>query len=227
MSAVRERLTHLVDLAGRDTAEDRRLLVNELCRLLLDWPEDYPLAMRVPFEQLLEKTVQDVDAATRATLAARFAALPDAPVALLNELFFDAPEAVKNAILRRNALANDDAPLSDCDRGECEATLIATARGNSNGAFATEFAKFLHIECTIARRILSEPSGEALAAACKGVHLNRATFSALALIFAPAEEREKERRLDAYDSVPQEGAENLVRFWRSHVHAAEERTEAA
>ena len=49
MSDARQRLTHLLDLAGRDTPEDRRRLVDELCALLLDWPEDYPLSMRAPF----------------------------------------------------------------------------------------------------------------------------------------------------------------------------------
>lgn len=227
MSAARERLIQLVDLAGRNTPEDRRRLVSELCALLLDWPGDYPLAMRAPFEQLLEKAAQNVDGGTRATLAGRFAAQPDAPVDLLNELFFDAPDAVKSAIFRRNALANDDAPLPEGDHAAHEAALVAAARGHRGETLASEFARLLGVECKLARRILSEPSGGALAAACKSAHLKRATFSALALLFAPNEDAEKERRLIAYDSVPQGAAENLVRFWRTHPHVGESETEAA
>lgn len=61
MPAAREHLTHLVDLAGRNTPDDRRRLAAELAELLLGWPDDYPLAMCALFEQLLEKAVRDAD----------------------------------------------------------------------------------------------------------------------------------------------------------------------
>ena len=217
MSDAKDRLTHLVDLAGRNTPDDRQKLVRELSELLLDWPADYPLPMRVHFDRLLEKAVRDVDRETRALLAERFAAQPDAPVGLLNELFFDAPEAVKGAILRRNALAIDDAPREKAANGVDEGALIAVARKCGREDLAAQFAKTLGVDGVLARRILHEPSGEALAAACKAVHLKRATFSTLALLFAPADGRQNEERLGAYDGVPQEGAENLIRFWRAHA----------
>ena len=89
--------------------------------------------------------------------------------------------------------------------------------------------KLLGVDGALATRILAEPSGDALAAACKGAHLKRTTFSALALLFAPPDDAQKQRRLGAYDAVPQEGAESLVRFWRAHPHLAEDarETEAA
>lgn len=229
MSNAKERLTHLVDLAGRDTPEDRRTLVHELSELLLDWPDDYPLSMRAPFDLLLEKAVAEVNAATRTSLAERFAALPDAPVGLLNALFFDASDAVKAAILRRNALASEaretDQPSAEID----EAGLIAAAREQGSDTLATRFARALGVDGALAKRILGETSGGALAAACKGVHLNRATYSTLALLFAPQDETSKELRLGLYDAVPQEGAENLIRFWRAHPHAgaSQDKTEAA
>ena len=223
MSNAKDRLTHLLDLAGRNTPDDRLALVRELSELLLDWPEDYPLAMRVHFDRLLEKAAQDVDHETRATLAERFAAQPDAPVALLNQLFFDAPEAVKAAILRRNALAIDEAPPEETRNSVDEGALIAAARKSCRDDLATQFAKTLGVDGALARRILHEPSGEALAAACKGVHLKRATYSTLALLFAP-DAAGKEERLGAYDTVPQEGAENLIRFWRAHAGETEHQT---
>lgn len=226
MSNAKERLTHLVDLAGRNTPEDRRTLVRELSDLLLDWPEDYPLSTRAPFDLLLEKAVADVDAVTRAALAERFAALPDAPVGLLNALFFDASDAVKAAILRRNALANDANDAGEPSAEIDEAALIAAARKRCSETLAGEFARVLGVDGALARRILDETSGEALAAACKGMRLNRATYSTLALLFAPHGEDSTEQRLGVYDAVPQEGAENLIRFWRAHSHADAE-TEAA
>ena len=211
----RERLVHLADLAASPAPEDRGRLIIELADLLLAWPEDYPLAMRVPFEALLEKVAPAADAATRADLARRFAALPDAPVGLLNELFFDAAPQVKAQILRRNALAHDapeEAPEPQAD----EAHLVAAARDHRNGDLAAELARALGVVPPMAERILCEPTGDALAAACKGAHLKRTTFSALALLFAP---EEGEARLKAYDAVPQIAAENLVRFWRAHPAA--------
>ena len=229
MPNARDRLKALVELAGRDAAEDRCRLVDELAALLLDWPEDYPLALRAPFDLLLEKAVQDVGPEMRAALATRFAAQPDAPVGLLNELFFDAPATVKPAILRRNALANDGAPVEDGVADADEGALVAAARAKKSKDLAGTFARLLGVDGVLAQRILTEPSGEALAAACKGAHLKRATFSALAVLFAPPDEKDGHRRLAAYDAVPQEGAENLVRFWRAHPHLAEEshETEAA
>lgn len=228
MPSARERLIHLVDLASREAPEERRRLVSELCELLLDWPAEYPLSMRTHFDKLLERAARDVDREMRAALAERFVALPDAPVSLLNELFFDASGGVKDAILRRNALANDDAPLPVDGHGVPEAALISTARTSDSEDLAAQFAKLLKIDRGTAHRILSEPTGDALAAACKGAHLKRATFSTLALLFAP-ERMEKEARLSAYDAVPQEGAENLIRFWRAHPHGGENgsKTQAA
>lgn len=214
MSDAKHRLRYLLELAERRTPEARSRLVDELCALLLDWPEDYPLSMRAHFDQLLEKAARGVDAQTRAALATRFAALPDAPVGLLNELFFDAPDSVKAAILRRNALANDGARDEKSQNGTDEGTLVETARARGRDALADEFARALGLDCALAARILEEPTGDALAAACKGAHLKRATYSTLALLMAP-DAAAKEARLGAYDSVPQEGAESLMRFWRT------------
>lgn len=217
-AAAKERLTHLLALAGDETPEGRRRLVGELCDLLLAWPADYPLPMRAPFEQLLEHAMRNVSGEARADLAARFVHQPDAPVSLLNQLFFDAPESVKTAILRRNALASD-APPADAVPQADEPALIAAARSKGHETLESEFARALGLETSLARRILSEPSGEALAAACKGAHLTRATFSALALLFAP-ETGGREARLSVYDAVPQHGAESLVRYWRNHPGSA-------
>lgn len=228
MSDAKIRLKHLLDLAVSPAPEDRSRLVGELTALLLDWPEEYALATRAPFDRLLEKVCGDVDAPSRALLAGRFAAQPDAPIGLLNRLFFDAPDEVKPAILRRNALAHDDGYAGGAVAPCNEAALIQAMRDGDSDLVAA-FACALGVDAALASRILAEPSGKALAAACKGAHLKRTTFSALALLFAP-NMMEKERRLGAYDAVPQDGAESLTAFWRRHPampEAVEEHSRAA
>lgn len=206
-----QRLTRLMELANRTAPEARAALALELCELLANWPMKYPDSMREPFETLLEKSVREVDSHTRACVAAHLAAREEAPVPLLNELFFDAPAETKSEIVRRNAEMNGHHVNVAAD----EARVIAAARHGQDN-FAADFAKLLGIEPVTARRILSEPTGDALAIACKGAHLTRAAFSMLAVLFAP-DAKARERRLAAYESVPQEGADGILRYWRDEA----------
>ncbi len=217
MSDPRERLTSLVELATENAPEKRRMLAVELCDLLLDWPANYPAAMREPFETLLEKTVRLVDRDTRIALIARIASAPDTSLDFLNEFFFDAPGELRAAILTRN----EDAPVRPVTRAIDEAALIAQARARPRDAFADALAAALDITVETAARILHDVSAEALAVAAKGAHMSRATFSTLALLTdGGAAPQETLARLAAFESVPQGGAENLMRFWRDHCPAA-------
>ena len=207
-----ERFARLIELAKKSAPEDRAALALELCELLSDWPMKYPSEMREPFESLLEKAVREVDGATRRAVAARIAARGEAPVALLNELFFDAPADAKTQIVKRNAETNGH----DANEAADEASLIEAARATRGEEFASEFARLLGIAPVTARRILAEPSGNALAIACKGAHLTRAAFSTLAVLFA-ADASASDHRLGAYDTIPQDGADGMVRFWRSEA----------
>jgi len=212
MTGMDARLQRLIELAGKPAPEDRAALALELCDLLADWPMKYPSEMREPFETLLEKCVREVDASTRARVAARIASREEAPVPLLNELFFDAPAEAKAKIVERNAEANGHCTTEAAD----EASLIAAAREAKGEAFAADFARLLGIEPVTARRILSEPSGDALAIACKGAHLTRAAFSTLAVLFAP-DAQASDKRLAAYEAVPQEAASGMLRHWRNEA----------
>lgn len=206
------RLTRLMELAAKTAPEERAALALELCELLSNWPMKYPASMREPFETLLEKCVREVDGATRASVAERLAAREEVPVPFLNELFFDAPRHAKSEIVRRNAETNGHHVNIAAD----EAKVIQAARGNKADGFAADFAKLLGIEQGTAKRILTEPSGDALAIACKGAHLTRAAFSMLAVMFAP-DAQARENRLAAYESVPQEGADGILHYWRSEA----------
>jgi hypothetical protein len=208
MSDPRERLSRLVELATGNTPEQRRRLATELCDLLLDWPANYPPAMREPFETLLEKTLRLIDRQTRGALLARIA--DASALDFLNEFFFDAPPALRADILARNAAAD---AADDAARPVDEAALVALLRARPRPEFAETLAAALDLTVEISARILDD--AEALALAAKGAHLSRAAFSALALLAdgtcAPDETL---NRLTAFETVPQVAAERMLGFWR-------------
>ena len=249
----RDRLNHLLELAAQGAA-GRAGLLDDLADLLTDWPADYAQAMRGPFETLFEKTAREADAATRTRLAARLADHGELPVTLLNGFFLDADAATRAHILRRNAALGDEeedaeaeparadgmgqacadygAPIRTVDAGTARevdggrslaadsepthaahgatratdgATLVAAARRTVNGAFVEIFADALALPRVTARAILAD-SG-AMAIACKGAGIDRAAYSALALLAggtAPAD----------YDAIPRAAARKLVGYWR-------------
>jgi Uncharacterised protein conserved in bacteria (DUF2336) len=213
MSDPRERLTRLVELATQNAPEKRRMLATELCDLLLDWPENYPPAMREPFETLLEKTMRLIDREARHALIARIAAADHVTLDFLNEFFFEAPADLRQTILARNAAAT--APASEPCPAIDEADLIDGARREIVTTFAARFARVARIDIEIAERILRDASAASLAIAARGAHLSRAAFSAIALLADGARTPDETiARLAAYDGVSQDGAETMLRFWR-------------
>jgi hypothetical protein len=199
-SSSRERLNRLLDLAARGEA-GRTALLGELAALLLDWPSDYAQAMRGPFEALFEKTAREADPETRAALADRLTEHDALPVALLNEFFLDASPLARARILKRNEALDDELAGGTVDG----AALVAAARATMNGAFVELFAAALALPAGLARTIFADRA--ALAIACRGAGLDRAAFSAIALITGAAAP-------EAYDEVPEAAARRLVAFWR-------------
>ena len=214
--AARENLSRLIELATKESVEDRRALARELCDLLLDWPARYPQAMREPFEALLEKTLRMIDAQTRETLAWRIAERDDAPLALLNEFYFGAGAQLRAAILMRNARANGDSAHdpepADLEQASLGASLVEAARTAPQEKFVSSMAVLCGVDGDIAERILRDASGEGLAVLARGAHLGRAAYSALALLTGTASD--PDRKLGIFDGVPQAGAEALLQFWR-------------
>jgi hypothetical protein len=222
MPTAKERLTHLLELAGEGS--QRTALVGELADLLLGWPSDWPEAMRAPVAALLEKTVRESDDDTRAKLAARLGGHGELPLDLVNEFYLSAPARVRREILMRNELAGGEAGDMVAPNA---AVLVAAARDARAGDFAERFGSAFGIAPRIAQTILSDASGEALAVLCKGAHLDRAAFSALALLKG-AYADDTQARLAAFDTVPQHAAERLTRTWMIHHAPTDHRqTEAA
>jgi hypothetical protein len=116
--------------------------------------------------------------------------------------------------------------LLDKKRREAEAAtldepaLIARARTQKRQDWTVEFAGYIGIDAETAARIVREPTGEALAVACKAARLSRATFSALAVLAAREDSASIDEiyaRLANYESVSEEAAREIMAGWRSHA----------
>jgi hypothetical protein len=213
MPTPKERLCHLLELAAKGP-EQRAALAGEVADMLLDWPSQYPLAMRATFEALLEKIAREMDCAARTELAARFEGRSDSRLALLNELFLAAPAEMKDAILLRND-AQAVMPAVEVD----EETLLAAARAREN--FPAALASLTGIPRSIATEIVADKSGRALAVVCRAANVNRATFSAIVILAGPVRAvHDNFSLLSVYDKVPANGAVHLLAFWRGRSENA-------
>jgi hypothetical protein len=215
MRTAKERLSHLLELAAKGAAE-RAALAGEVADLLRDWPPAYPATMRASFEALLEKIAREIDEPGRRDLAKRFEASGDAPLSLLNELFLSSSDAMKDEILHRN-----DAHASGAIAGIDGAMLLAAAR--KRGDFPTAFARLASIPCNIVAKIMADASGRALAVVVKGAGLERPFYSGICVLLMP----DIFAALSIYDRVPQNGAANLLAFWRAKVEHSLAGREAA
>jgi hypothetical protein len=201
----KERLSYLLELAAKGT-EQRAALAGEVAELLHNWPATYPAAMRASFEALLEKIAREVSAAGRRELARRFEGRSDASLALLNELFFSASDAMKEQILARNE-REGRAPCDAIDG----AVLLAAAR--MRGDFPAALAQAVKIPRRIAAEVMADTSCRALAVVAKGAGLSRSHFSAIAVLTIAY----ASRSLAAFESVPANGAASLLAFWRAKL----------
>ncbi len=215
MFAARERLGQLLALAA-----ERRWtpLARELCDLVLYWPADFPAAMRGPIMALFETALCECDGATQSELAARLTDRPDIPLRLMNVLYLSAPAPLRREILMRNEL-NGAAPR---ERTADTPAILATAR-QDQGDFTAAFSTITAVPRRIVQIIFGDASGEPLAVLCRGLGLDRATFSALALLHG-----NPGLPLSVFDSVPDHAAACLVHGWRKRLEtAAAEHVQAA
>lgn len=129
-------------------------------------------------------------------------------------------DADTRARLRVRLCCDPDLTRRVLPRESCANALVAEARQGGN--VAGLLARHLGVDGATARQIVDDETGNALAVACKGAGLDRAAFSALALLAAP--QRPSAIRfavLDAYESVPTAEAGRVLRTWRdSAAHAA-------
>lgn len=204
----KDRLGQLLALAA-----ERRwtALAREVTALVVDWPREFPQAMRAPVLALFELAARECDEATRAEIAGKLGGHPELPLHLLNELYLAAPAPLRREILMRNQLERETAsPEAPADAN----TLIAAAR-NGTRDFAGALSAVCAIPRDIAQAILSDASGEPLAVLCRGAGLERATFSAIAVLRGP-----RGLPLSVFETVPDGAARRLTQLWRTH-HVAQ------
>jgi hypothetical protein len=92
--------------------------------------------------------------------------------------------------------------------------LIEAARTGND--LVSILSERLGVNGRIANDILRDESGAKLAVACKGAYLDRAAFSALALLIHPARDRSHAFvMLDTFDTVPVSEASRMLRNWQS------------
>ena len=96
--------------------------------------------------------------------------------------------------------------------------LVAAAR---SGDLQTVLADSLGVEPRMAQQILDDESDAALVVACKGAQIDRAAFSALAILTRPGCDRDAMAAvLEAYDAMPLSEATRVLRGWREPAPSA-------
>jgi len=105
--------------------------------------------------------------------------------------------------------------------GARESTGQALVEAARLGGVESVLAESLGVEPRMVKQILEDETGAALAVACKGASLDRAAFSALALLAHPGRDRAHAFAvLDAFDNVPASEATRVLRGWREGQTAA-------
>ena len=129
-------------------------------------------------------------------------------------------DAATRTRLRVQLYSDPDLTARVLPRVSVSQNLVAAAR---NGALQDALAESLGVEPRMAQQILDDESGAALVVACKGAHIDRAAFSALALLTRPGRDRSNAYTvLDTYDAMPISEATRVLRGWRepAKAHAA-------
>jgi len=125
----------------------------------------------------------------------------------------DLPQSMRATLEKLLARKEREAEAGNLD----ERSLVSVARTRNAGDWAIEFAGFIGVDIGLAQKILREPTGQALAIACKAAYLSRTAFSALAVLAArddmPATDDMYER-LANYENVSRSEAISTLENWR-------------
>ena len=137
--------------------------------------------------------------------------------ALLTKAAHDV-DAATRARLRAQLHFHPDLSQRVLPRESGTQILIAAARVGAH--LPDLLAQSFGVDEKMALQILDDETGAALAVACKGASIDRAAFSALALLSRPARKRNQAFAvLDAFDNVPASEAARLLSGWRENQAA--------
>jgi uncharacterized protein (DUF2336 family) len=202
---------------------------------------------RASFEEIVERARRSAE--LRESLVAR----PDAPLAVLNEIFFLATPPLRRRILERNASEEasgealpaarrrrirTNADMSDEMRrasiyvrlkraeGTLDAKLlIALLRDGQRPRFLCGLAELTGVRIQTVARMLARKDVDALAAICRASEIDCATFAVLAGLISDAEEADCKAFIELYHDIPLESVRRVIRFHRD-PKAAESRAAA-
>ena len=122
-------------------------------------------------------------------------------------------DAATRARLRVQLYSDPELSARVLPRESASQVLVDAARNRED--IVAIMAQNIGVDEKMAEQILDDETGAALAVACKGAHLDRAAFSALALLIRPGRDRAHAFAvLDAYDNVPMSEATRVLRSWR-------------
>lgn len=208
-------LDGLVDLACRDGVDVRPTLFRVLTDLYVQKPR-HSAEEEIQYVELALRLVEAVDAATRAIVAARLAAYPAAPAAVLNklraidtsssagpshrlaetrlpsgrelaDLFFAAHSDERWLILTNLDAVNAPAAGRRTPvRADQLLRLEAAALARNSEEFARTLEGTLGIGRAVAERIVSDPTGEAVVVAAKALGMTGAMLQRILLFLNPA-----------------------------------------
>lgn len=200
------------------------------------------------FEQIAERARRSAE--LRESLVAR----PDAPLALLNEIFFLATPPLRRRILERNANEPEasvqessatrrrrirtDVDMSEEMRRASVYVRLKRAEGALNGKlliallsdrqrapFLCGLADLTGVRIHTVGRILARKDIDALAAICRPSEIDCATFAVLAGLMSDADEAARKGFIELYNDIAPEGARRVMRF-HGDPNAAESRAAA-
>jgi hypothetical protein len=128
-------------------------------------------------------------------------------------------DATTRARLRVQLYSNPELSARVLPRESAAQSLIEAARQGKE--LPATLAQSLGVDDRMAAQILDDETGAALAVACKGANIDRAAFSALALLTRPRRDRNHAFAvLDAFDNVPMSEATRVLRSWRENQTTA-------
>ncbi len=184
----------------------------------------------------------------------------DLPPDLMNEMFFFVSSKLRSYILDRNKDLDPDAvdeaiqrttdSLSqDLESSERKLTraqeyveqaehrkelnesfLVRMVREKKIREFLYAFSKLTGLDERTANRVLSDPTGEAVAIACKSSQFDRSTFSTIILLMDKGQLRNLNNTnvlLRIYDRIDTETAQRVMRFWRIRKKTLQEKESIA
>jgi uncharacterized protein (DUF2336 family) len=142
----------------------------------------------------------------------------------LDSIIHEATEKVaRQAEAERSTYADAEFVVAEiANRGQLdERFLLQCLRRGRLAAFTAAIAKMAGISIELARRIIFDPGGEALAVLCKASGIERSVFSSIFLLTREAREGSRitdpaqlNAMLKLYDGLAQADAANALKCWQ-------------